>query len=818
MDFKLSEIYHILNAESNSDIPDIKINYISTDSRLPYPPKETIFLALKGPQHNGHRFIKDAYQAGIRVFISEENPKQAWEDAYFITVNDSLQALQSIAAENRTKAQTTLVGITGSNGKTIVKDWLFQLLHTRKNLYKSPKSYNSQVGVALSLLKIEPQHQFGIIEAGISQKGEMERLQEIIKPELGVITNIGPAHDSGFQSREEKLEEKLKLFNDCTCIYFREEHTQISEKLSQMYPDRFLISWSTENKASDFYFQKVEEHKDFSCFKTFIKQEEKGLLKIPFTAATLLEDALHAVVVALDLGVSFSEIEKEVQRLQPLTMRLELIKGIRNNQVLDDSYSNDMSSLELALQFQSQQKINLNRTLILSDLLESSLSDSELIAKLSELLKIHQIKRFIGIGPVLLGLNFQPKNIESHYFATTEEFIASLELHQLKNEFILIKGARSFGFEKIVERLEDQHHETIFQINLKALENNLNYYRNLLKPHTKIMTMVKAFSYGSGGTEIAHFLAHHQVDYLAVAYPDEGFALRAEGITSPIMVMNARNGFHAMIEENLEPEIYSISQLNNLIREARGRSVAIHVKIDTGMRRLGFTEANLPEVLKLLQQHKNIKVQSIFSHLPNADMPERDSGTEKQLNYFKTLAEEIELKLGYTCIKHILNTAGTERFAHFQLDMVRLGIGLYGPGITDTANKNLLAVGTLKTRISQIKDIKTGEEVGYTGKGKATQDSKIATIAIGYADGFDRRFGNGVGEVIIRGKKCSVIGNVCMDMTMIDIGDLEAREGDEVIVYSDENNVSALAKKIGTIPYELLTSISHRVKRIFYYE
>ncbi len=734
------------------------------------------------------------------------------------TVKNTLTALQQLAAANRIKAQTTLVGITGSNGKTIVKDWLFQLIQAHKYTFKSPKSYNSQVGVALSLLKLEPSHFYGIIEAGISQKGEMERLQEIIQPELGLITNIGPAHDSGFSSRAEKLEEKLRLFKDCTSIYFREEHTEISKKVNALYPDRFLISWSTENKNSDYYFQKTEETKDYTSFKTVIKQEEKGLLKLPFTAFSLLEDALHAVTVALDLGVSFSEIKKEALHLQPLTMRLELIKGIRNNQILDDSYSNDMSSLELALQFQSQQKINLNRTLILSDVLETSLSAEELKSKLSELLEIHTIKRFIGIGAVLQKLDFQPKNIETHYFATTEEFTSSLTLHQLQNEFILIKGARAFGFEKIVERLEDQHHETIFQINLKALENNLNYYRNLLKPTTKIMTMVKAFSYGSGGTEIAHFLAHHQVDYLAVAYPDEGFALRSEGITSPIMVMNARTGFNAMIEEKLEPEVYSISQLNNLITEANGRKVAIHLKLDTGMRRLGFTEKDLTKVVSQLQEHTNIRVQSIFSHLPNADMPERDLDTEMQLSYFKNLAENLEKQLNYTCIKHILNTAGTERFTHFQLDMVRLGIGLYGPGITDNANENLLAVGTLKTRISQIKELKMGEEVGYTGKGKATQDSKIATIAIGYADGYDRRFGNGVGQVIIRGKACPVIGNVCMDMTMIDIGDLDAREGDEVIVYSNDNKVSTLARKIGTIPYELLTSISNRVKRIFYYE
>lgn len=812
MNFKytLHTLQEICEAEiftTATSLPNIE--NISTDSRTITLPIQTLFIALVGPNHNGHTYIKDSFNKGIKTFlISQKIEFNIFADATFLVVKDTQIALQKIAQYHRNQFQIPVIGITGSNGKTIVKDWINDLCRDNFNICKSPKSFNSQIGVPLSVLQLNSSHTLGIFEAGISTTNEMDKLEPLVKPTIGIFTTIGSAHDAGFLNLEEKIQEKLKLFTNTAKLIYCEDHKLLNTALKET---KNKISWSLLNINASYYFEIIRKDKN-SC--TFLYKTE--VFKLPFTANSLIEDALHAVCCALELGISIHALKTE--ELRPLSMRLEMIKGVRNTVIIDDSYSNDYASLEIALNFQAQHKLGLSKTLILSDIEESKENQKILYKKIAQLAKSNEITKIIGIGKEICNQKEEFNAFSNHFYQKMEDFIHHSALNDLKNEIILIKGARKYQFEKIVSQLQDKIHETTLTINLKSLENNLNVYRSLLKPSTKIMVMVKAFAYGSGSIETSHFLAHNKVDYLAVAYTDEGIELRNKGISCAIMVMNQRSGFLKLLEHDLEPEIYSFKQLQSLSSEIGSKKAKIHLKLDTGMHRLGFVEPEIDELIHFLIENKNITVQSIFSHLPSADVPEKDEFTKKQLQHFTFLAHKIEEKLGYSSLKHILNTAGIERFTDYQLDMVRLGIGLYGAAPTKENQNNLLAISTLKTTISQIRNVEKGELIGYSGKGISPENGKIATIAIGYADGYNRKFSNGLGIVIIKGKKYPIIGNVCMDMSMVYIGNDAIEEGDEAIIFGQDLPVYELAEKIQTISYEILTNISERVKRIFIYE
>jgi len=812
MNFKytLDTLKTICEAEiftTSSTLPIIE--HISTDSRNITLPIQTLFIALVGPNHNGHNYIQDSYDKGIKTFlISQKIDFKNYDNATFLLVSNTQDALQKIAQYHRNQFQIPVIGITGSNGKTIVKDWINDLCRDHFNICKSPKSFNSQIGVPLSVLQLNSTHNLGIFEAGISTTNEMIKLEPIVKPTIGVFTTIGSAHDAGFSNIEEKIQEKLLLFRNCSKIIYCEDHTNLNQALKS---SKNTISWSLFNKNATYYFEIIRKDEKSSTilYKT-------DVFKLHLAANSLIEDALHAICASLELGIPLSNLKTE--ELRPLSMRLEMIKGIRNTVIIDDSYSNDYASLEIALNFQAQHKLGLTKTLILSDIEESKENKEILYKKIAQLAKSNDIDKIIGIGKEIYNQKEHFNTNKLYFYKNTTEFLAYKCINDIKNEIILIKVARKYQFEKIVSQLQDKIHETTLTINLKSLENNLNVYRSLLKPTTKIMVMVKAFAYGSGSIETSHFLAHNKVDYLAVAYTDEGIELRNKGISCSIMVMNQRSGFLKLLEHDLEPEIYSFKQLHSLTSEIVNKKAKIHLKLDTGMHRLGFVEDEIDELLQFLTEHPNLKVQSIFSHLPSADVPEMDDFTHAQLKCFTVLAQKIEQNLGYNCLKHILNTAGIERFTEYQLDMVRLGIGLYGAAPTKENQINLLSISTLKTTISQIRNVKKGELIGYSGKGISPDNGKIATIAIGYADGYNRKFSNGVGTVVIKGKRYPIIGNVCMDMSMVYIGNDNIEEGDEAIIFGQELPVYELAEKIQTISYEILTNISERVKRIFIYE
>ena len=818
---KLSEIARLIGA-SEKKIPTIEINWLLTDSRSLSFPTESLFFAIRTLRNNGHNYILELYQQNLRYFVvSEMQPEyENLPEAVFLVVKDTLQALQTLAAAHRSSFHIPVIGITGSNGKTVVKEWLYQLLHTDYRITRSPRSYNSQIGVPLSVWAMNENTQLGIFEAGISEMHEMEHLQPIIQPTIGIFTNLGEAHQENFTGLKQKCEEKLQLFKDAEVLIYCSDSKLVEISIAQSGFRGKLFAWGKSDKAQ---VQVLKLEKTVSATQALLKYGSAEIsISIPFTDAASIENALQCVVVMLYLGVKADEIAKRILLLESVAMRLEVKEGVRDCLIINDSYNSDLNSLSIALDFLNQQATakNLSKTLILSDILQTGQTPDELYKTVAELVKNKNVQRIIGIGSEIGKQADKFEAINTVFFEHTDDFLKSASLRDFQKEIILLKGSRSFHFEDISEKLELVTHETTLEVNLNALVDNLNYFRSKLRHETKMMCMVKAFAYGSGAVEVARTLQHHRCDYLAVAVADEGAELRREGIRIPIVVMNPEKGSFGMIFDNkLEPEIYSFRLLDAFIASAEKLGLTdypIHVKIDSGMHRLGFEPQDMEQLLARLKGQNQVKVRSVFSHLSGSDDAKFDDFTKQQIAAFTACADQLSATFSHHIMRHILNSAGIERFSEYQFDMVRLGIGHYG--ISSLPEVNLKQVCALKTVILQIKTVKAGETVGYSRKGIVNADKRIAIIPIGYADGFDRKLGNGVGEVLVNGQRAKVIGNVCMDLAMIDVTNLEAKEGDVVEIFGDNLTVSEVAGWLKTISYEVLTSVSRRVKRVYFQE
>lgn len=788
-----------------------KISELVYDSRKVNNPDESLFFALKATR-DGHDFIPDAYKKGIRNFVIS-NPVAFFEgknDVNVIQVDNVLHFMQELVAYHRKQFQYPIIGITGSNGKSIVKAWLFQLLIPEKKVYQSPKSYNSQLGVALSLWNLGPQYDLAIIEAGISEPGEMSSLQKMIQPNIGIFTNIGVAHSQNFSSKLEKLKEKMKLFSQVDTLIAGSDYIDTE----QIDANIRLVTWGRTDRDQIQLIQE-ETHNQLSKLKIRIG-EVICICQVPFTDHASIENIMSCIACMYFMGYDAETIVERIQNLKPLEMRLQLKKGINNSSIIDDSYSNDLASLKISLEFLNQQNQHNSKTLILSEM--EGLAESEkLQQKLIGLLNSSELQKFIWVGNKYPWLKDIEIDLMKEY-ATTEEFLEHLTELNLSDESILIKGARKFQFERIVQRLALRSHGTVLEINLNAISNNLMLYRSLIPKNVKLMAMVKAFSYGSGSFEVANLLQFSKVDYLTVAFADEGVELRTAGIALPIMVLSPdRDTFQSLIQHNLEPEVYSMDFLHEFIEfleEQKINDFKIHLKLDTGMHRLGFFPSEIDAVVEKLKSQKQVRVQSFFTHLVASGDPNQDEFTASQISSYHTAAQKLEQGLGYKFIKHVANTSAIVRWPQAHLDMVRLGIGLYGVDM-DKNLMNLEQVSCLKTTVTQIKELPAGETVGYDRKGVLSRDSKIATVKIGYADGYARRFGNSVGKMQINGFLAPTVGNICMDMCMLDVTGQDVQVGDEVLVFPD---LMQAASDIGTIPYELLVNISSRVKRVYYYE
>ncbi len=744
--------------------------------------------------------------------------------ANFIRVKDCLRALQHLAAFHRQQFDLPVVGITGSNGKTIVKEWLNQLLEDRFQIVRSPRSYNSQIGVPLSIWQISELHELALIEAGISQEGEMRLLQEMIKPDIGVLTNIGGAHDQGFETPETKIREKLGLFKEANVLVYPADHDQLQKVVMEwhaLHPALGLVSIGTGENCT----LKILSVNRQPGQTVIALGYEGGIfsLNIGFEDDASAQNALTCIGVMLWLGIPPHDLQTRLNRLNPLAMRMEMKTGINHSSIINDSYSADISSLKMALDFLMLQRQHNKRTLILSDILETGRSPESLYGEVAALLREYRVDRLIGVGEQISSARdfFKESGIkEMAFFQDTQNLLTRISSLEFRDETILLKGARVYGFERIEQLLSLQVHETQLEINLEAMAQNLKQYQQLLRPSTKIMAMVKAFSYGAGGFEIARLLEFHKVDYLAVAYADEGVSLRRAGIRLPIVVMNTEeNALPQLLEWQLEPVIFSLRglvTLRSLLKKEAISSFPIHIELETGMNRLGFSAAQIPDLVLGLAGN-DFRVQSVFSHLAASEEAQQDTFTQNQFDVYQSVADRIQEALGYSFLRHISNSAAIVRNPALQLDMVRLGIGLYGIDPASSSLLELKGVGALKTTIAQIKHLEPGETVGYNRKGVADQAMKTGTIRLGYADGYPRSLGYGNGKVLFRGRLVPTIGSICMDVTMIDITEIsDAREGDEVIVFGEGLPVDELAKWAGTNAYDILAGISQRVKRVYF--
>ena len=815
--YAITEVKQIINARGEI-IKDYNISTLLTDSRRIGNAPEGLFFTLSG-RRNGHEFIAEAYASGVRNFVVKQGPEMKVPEANFLIVDDVLAALQALAAHHRSLFKLKVIGITGSNGKTIVKEWLYQLMAADKNIVRNPKSYNSQIGVPLSVWQINEKNNLGIFEAGISTVHEMQRLEAIIQPTVGILTHIGPAHDEGFKNRKEKVLEKLLLFKNCRILIHN--YDQLIDYQDNI-PVKNRFTWSTKFKQADLYvFSETVIAQNFYLRAKFNGKEIECL--IPFLDEASVENATVCWASMLALGYKPADADKRIERLSAVSMRLELKNGINDCSIIDDSYNSDIQSLEIALNFLTQQNQHQKKTLVLSDIYQSGLKPDTLYRQVAGMIKAKMVDKFIGVGEALLKHQGYFDIPEKHFYPDTSSMLDHLRSLSFKEETILIKGSRNFEFERLSRALAQKAHETVMEINLNALLNNLNFYRSKLKPGVKVMAMVKAFSYGSGTFEVANMLQYNKVDYLAVAYIDEGVALRNTGIDLPIMVLNPEvSAFDKLAEFKLEPVIYSFGLFDDYIKYARDSNVLnypIHLKIDTGMHRLGFEDSEIEMLCDLLEENRYIRVQSIFSHLVASDAPHHDLFTLLQINKFENAFRQVEGALGYPVLKHICNTSGIIRFPNAQYDMVRLGIGLYGIDTTvPSAETSLQPIASLKTSVSQVKKIQAGETISYNRSGNLLREGKIATVRIGYADGYLRAFGNGVGKMLVKGVLAPTVGNITMDMCMLDVTGTNVSEGDEVIVFNEQLRIEELAAQIGTIPYEILTNISQRVKRVYFYE
>ena len=820
--YHISEIAKIVQGQLHLGSTDETIRSISIDSRKTHAASDVLFFALIGERNNGHEYIESLIKAGTTNFVVSDL-NYILEGPYnFIHCPNTLDALQALAKYHRKQFNYPVVGITGSNGKTTIKEWLAQLIAPDKQIVRSPKSYNSQVGVPLSIWQMSHEDDLALIEAGISLPGEMQSLQDIIDPEWGVLTNIGEAHSANFENNDQKLLEKLKLFKNSNILFLSEKITQssVAQTLTEL-PE--IVSFG--NTPNHFlYLHHIEVVTDHTSITGEV-DNEIYTIEIPVIDKASIENACFCWCILAWMGYPKETVQERMGWIHPLAMRLEIKEGIQQTAIINDIYNSDYGSLEIALDFLALQKRHNKHSIILSDIQQSGHKPEHLYQQIARLLDKHQLDRFIGIGPEI----YQHKHLFSlnnaHFYTSTQAFIDSFDINEFNNETILLKGARTFSFEKISKQLQYKTHQTVLEISLNAIEHNLNYFKSKLSSNVLMMCMVKAFSYGAGSFEIANLLQFHNVNYLGVAYADEGIELRKNGISLPIMVMSPeRRSFSQMIQQRLEPEIHNFKILKEFIDELLLNfpnigAYPIHLKIDTGMHRLGFEKQDINKLKDiLLKNHKVVKIKSIFSHLAAGDEAHHDSFTRKQIQSFDETSSILTASFDYKILRHIANSAGIQRFPEAQFDMVRLGIGLYGIGVNKIEQANLQFVSRFVSSIAQIRTIKIGESIGYGRRGIAEREIRVATVMLGYADGLSRSLSNGKGALYVKNKPAPIVGNVCMDMCMIDVTDIDANIDDEVIVFDENRSIIDLAKKLNTIPYEIMTSISNRVKRIYYQE
>lgn len=799
-----------------------EISKLCTDSRALSLPEQTLFVAIKTARGDGGKYIESLYKNNVRTFmVNSMKPEyEAMKDADFIVVSDTLKALQHIAKAHRQKFNLPVIGITGSNGKTIVKEWLYQLLQTDYNITRSPRSYNSQIGVPISVWELNKDSQLGIFEAGISQMNEMEKLEDIIKPTIGIFTNLGDAHQENFSSMKVKGSEKLKLFGECETVIYNKDDKLTDICMQQAGLKCKMLTFGKSNDA-DIHIDDIKEEPEKSTI-SYTYNGQKGCYTIPFGDHASIENSLQCLSTLLLLKTDSKTIAERMENLEPVAMRLEVKRGQNGCLVINDTYNSDINSLSIALDYLHQQSENKHskRTLILTDIMQSGQNSETLYENVQNLILDKGVDKLIGIGSEISKYQDLLDAKEKYFYPTTEDFINHFNTHEFKDETILLKGSRKYHIEDISDLLSYAIHETVLEVNLSALIRNFNYFRSFLKPGTKICSMVKAYAYGCGDVEVSRTLEQNGCDYLAVAVADEGAKLRKEGIHIPIMVMDpAPNCFPKIFEYKLEPEIYNFGMLNQIIKEAKQLDITdypIHIKIDSGMHRLGFMPEEVDQLIEVLKSQKQVRAKSVFSHLVGSDDARFDDFTHEQINRFIGARDKIQKGLDYKVMAHICNSAGIERFSEYQMDMVRLGIGHYGISAVD--NKRLEEVCSLKTHILQIKHIQKTETVGYSRNGKLEKDSVIGAIPIGYADGLDRHLGNRHGKVYVNGKYAPIVGNICMDVCMIDLTGIDAKEGDTVEIFGKHQSITEIAEQLGTISYEVLTGVSKRVKRVYYKE
>ena len=800
------------------------VKWLLTDSRSLSMPEETLFFALVTKRGDGHRYIADLYGRGVRLFVVSARPTadelERMPQAAFLLVDDTLAALQQLGREHRAQYQIPVVGITGSNGKTVVKEWLAQLLAPDKRVARSPRSYNSQVGVPLSVWQIDEATDIALIEAGISRMGEMKRLRRIINPTIGLLTNLGGAHQENFVSELDKCREKLELCRDCEVIIYNNDDPLIAQAVELSVQTAREIAWSRQNSDKPLYIASVAKGEN----STTIRYNYLGLpgeYTIPFTDEASVENSIHCLAVCLYLVIPMEEIARRMALLEPVAMRLEVKEGKNGCTLINDSYNSDLASLDIALDFMARrpEREGRQRVLILSDLLQTGKPSRSLYRKVATLAESRGVDRIIGIGPEI-STSASRFNTQASFYETTEEFLQSDELRTLRRSLVLVKGSRSFGFDRIADWLTLKVHETTLEIDLDAMVANLNHYRSMMQPTVKTVCMVKAFAYGAGFYEIAKTLQDHRVDYLAVAVADEGEQLRKAGITANILVMNPEmTAFKTLFDNHLEPEIYSFALLDAMIHACEHEGYVnypVHIKIDTGMSRLGFAPDEMPKLIERLNRQKAVIPRSVFSHLAGSDSTGLDTFTHLQAARFQQAADTLQAAFPHKILRHLCNSAGIERFPEYHHDMVRLGLGLYG--ISPVGDRLLHPISTLKSTILQIHEVPESETVGYSRRGQLTRPSRIASLPIGYADGLNRRLGNGRGYCIVNGRPAPYVGNICMDVCMIDVTDIPCHEGDSVEIFGPNLPVTQLAQWLDTIPYEVLTGISTRVRRIYMVE
>ena len=823
MSYSLEKVTALIGAH-RFGATDAVIDWLLTDSRSLAFPETTLFFALRTARGDGHRYLPDLYRRGVRNFVVEQLP-EAWQTDYaganFLRVVSPLKALQRLAERHREEYDLPVVGITGSNGKTVVKEWLYQLLSPLKRVTRSPRSYNSQIGVPLSVWLLDEHTEVGLFEAGISEPDEMPALRAIIQPTIGVLTHLGPAHQENFPSLEDKCLEKLELFKDAEVIVYNADSPVVADCVRRSLYTGNQLAWSRTDQAQPLFVPKVVTGADGTDV-TYVYLGYEGHFHLPFVDEASVEDALHCLAVCLYLHVPQEAIARGMARLEPVAMRLEVKQGVRGCTIINDSYNSDVNSLDIALNFMQRRPAGhaVRHTLVLSDILQSGEPADALYARVATLVGSRGVDRLIGVGPELTAAAARFP-MEARFFQTTDELLRSGLLDTLRDELVLVKGARAFHFERITERLALKVHETTLEVNLAALVDNLNYYRSFMRPDTRMVCMVKASAYGTGAVEVAKTLQDHRVDYLAVAVADEGVVLRQAGITTGILIMNPEmSALDTLFAYDLEPEVYSFRLLDALIHAAERAGVAhfpVHVKLDTGMHRLGFDpDRDVPALIDRLRGQDAVVVRSVFSHFAGSDEDRFDDFSAEQFDRFDRASRALQAAFPHRILRHICNSAGIERFPERHLDMVRLGLGLYG--VDPYGNRLLHTVATLRTTILQIRDVAPTDTVGYSRRGRLDRPSRIAAIPIGYADGLDRHLGCGHAYCLVRGQRAPYVGNICMDVCMIDVTDIDCREGDAVEIFGEHLPVTELSDRLDTIPYEVLTSVSERVKRVYFQE